>query len=310
LLSEARETARRLIQQAPNNAAILLFSNAIDGKENHLITKAEAEQRLDELQLSPIARPIQTVLNAQIDRLKSPNTQETPISSAQIVLLSDFQKTNNQITNLPTDSLFSYHPIQFVPQNQENLSIDSVWFTNPNLRPKTNLELNIQVTNHGVRDAVNTEVVLKIGSMQKNLYLDIPAKETLNTTFSYNEGSQLGQGNRRSCSVQIKDPTVQFDNTFFFEYSLQNSCSVLIVNGADSVPNIRGLYSLEPFFETTIVPQLSLTLNDFKGKNLIIFNGFNEFPTGTANDLSTFMQNGGKTILIPGGKLNTNNWNL
>lgn len=310
LFSEARETARRLIQQAPNNASILLYSNAIDGKENHLITKAEALNRLDELQLSPMVRPMETILAAQQQRLKNLKPTDEPIASAQIVLLSDFQQTNASIEKLQADSTFTYFPIQFLPQNQENLSIDSVWFTNPNIRPNTSVELNIQVTNHGQRDAINTELTLKIGSIQKNLFLDVPAKETISTTFSYNESEQLGRDNQRSCSVQIKDPSVTFDNTLYFEYTLQASCSVLIVNGPDSVPNIRGLFGLEPFFKLSVVPQSSLTLNDIKGKRLIVFNGFNEFPSGTANDIATFMLNGGKTVFFPGSQLNINAWNL
>jgi hypothetical protein len=85
---------------------------------------------------------------------------------------------------------------------------------------------------------------------------------------------------------------------------------VLIVNGPDSVSNIRALYNLDDFFQSKSVDQFRLTKNELKGQNLIVLNGVNEISSGLLRDLQDFKYAQGTLLFFPGTKLSTSSWNM
>ncbi|HNS43271.1 MAG TPA: BatA domain-containing protein, partial [Taishania sp.] len=94
LISEAKESAKQLINKAPLNTKILLSTNNLDGVESHITTKIEALDRIDKVKPSPLVRSYDEVVKWQKDNISN-HTQSSRFASVQFVYLSDFQKNTN-----------------------------------------------------------------------------------------------------------------------------------------------------------------------------------------------------------------------
>ncbi len=310
LLSEARESAKRLISKASNDTRFLVVSNEMSGIEQRVISKVEALDYLDKIELSPIVRAIGDVMDWQRTFIEQYSQDKEKISSVQYVLLSDFQKVSFNTKALKEDKKGFYYPIQFLAQNNSNLSVDSIWFTEPNIKIGQNSELNIRVKNYGKTDWVNAVLNLKTSSINRDIFVDIPAGQSVNTVVNYVETrSKIGENKYRSASVTIQDKQVYFDDEFFFAYIPKEHAEVLIIDGPDAVQNIRAVFSLDPFYSTQNVSEKSVVLDQFKNVDLVVLNGLNEIPTGLTQQLKDFKNNQGTLLVFPGANLNVSSLN-
>lgn len=169
LLSEAREMARRIINNAPIETGILLNTNKLDGIEQRIVSKVEAIEYLDKITLTPVNHKLEDVINWQKAFFEKENQENQKIAQQQFVLLSDFQKNTFALKKVEKDELHSYFPVQLVPQKIENVTVDSVWFANPFHKKGEPNELFVQLKNFSKEDALNLEVHLEIGKDRKSV---------------------------------------------------------------------------------------------------------------------------------------------
>lgn len=304
LLSEATEAARQLIQKAPLNTKILLSTNAMDGVESRISTKVQALERLDQVKPSPMVRSYDEVVKWQKDNLKK-DIQVENFSQTQFVYLSDFQKNTNRFEQLEADTTGKYIPIRFIAQENNNLSIDSVWFDSPLHKVGSNKELFVKVSNHGQVDLQNVQLEFESETVKRDLFVDI-AKNSSNIatlTFSPKKtGIQTGV-------VKVADKQFFSDDDYFFTYNVAEKSSVLIVNGADANKNVGAIYRLDNFYAVTETEQGSFTKGLLQEKNLVVLNGLNEIPSGLSSNLAEFSKNGGTVALFPGKSIDKNSFN-
>lgn len=310
LLSEARESAKRLVNSASNDTRFLLVTNEMSGIEQRIISKVEALDYLDKIELSPLVRQLGDVMDWQRSYIQQYSQNKEKISTVQYAILSDFQKNSSNTNALTEDETGFYYPIQFVAQNSNNLAVDSVWFTEPNIKIGKNNELNVRVHNYGKTDWVNAELNIKANSINRDVFVDVPAGQSATTTINFMENrSTANQDKYRSASASIRDKQVFFDDEFFFSYTPKVNANVLIIDGPDAVPNIKVVYSLDDFYASRSISENSVTLDDFKDVDLIVLNGLNEIPSGLSQQLKDFKNNQGSLLIFPGTKLNISSWN-
>lgn len=309
LLSEARESARRMINGASSDTRLLLVTNDMSGIEQRIISKVEALDYLDKIELSPLVRKLGDVMDWQRTFVEQYSQNKEKISTVQYVILSDFQKNSFDTKAVKEDDKGFYYPFQFVAQNNSNLCVDSVWFTEPNIKIGQNNELNIRVHNYGKKDWINAELNIKTKSINRDIFVDVPAGESATTTLNFMEARSQKQEKFRSASASIRDKQVFFDDEFFFSYAPKESAQVLIIDGADAVPNVRVVFSLEPFYSVQSVSENGVTLDQFKNVDLVVLNGLNEIPSGLAQQLKDFKNNQGSLLIFPGTKVNMSSWN-
>ncbi len=311
LLSEARESAKRLVKNTSTDTRFLVVTNEMSGIEQRMISRVEALDYLDKIKLSPIVRKLGDVMDWQRNFIEQYNRDKEKISSVQYVLLSDFQKNSFDIKAVREDKTAYYYPIQFKAQSQSNLSIDSVWFTEPNIKYGQNTQLNIRVHNYGKTDWVNAVLNLKTQNLNRDVFVDVPAGQRLTTSVNFVESKPTkDQDIYRSALVSIRDKQVFFDDDFYFTYAPKVHAEILIIDGQDAVPNVRAVYSLDPFYHCTSVSENSVVLDQFKNVDLVVLNGLNDIPSGLAQQLKDFKNNQGSLLIFPGSKLNLNTWNV
>lgn len=304
LLSEATEAARQLIQKAPLNTRILLSTNALDGVEARISTKVQALERLDQVKPSPMVRSFDEVIKWQKDNLKK-NIQVENFGQTQFVYLSDFQKNTTHFQQLEADTTGKYIPIRLVSQEQENLSVDSVWFDSPLHKAGINTELSVKVSNHGQTDLQNVQLQFESEGLKRDLFVDIPkhGSAVANVSFAPKKtGIQTG-------IVRVADKQFFADDEFFFTYTVAEKSSVLILNGTDANRNVASIYRLDNFYAVTEIEQGAFTQGMLQEMNLVVLNGVNEVPSGLSSNLTDYSKNGGTIAVFPGKSIDKTSFN-
>lgn len=305
LISEARELARKVINDASLETAFLLHSNELSGIEKRLLTKPEALDYLDKIKPGAMVRQLDDVITWQRGVLDKENQTGKRIATRQHVLLSDFQKSSSRLSKMKPDENNYYYPIRFTPQENSNLYIDSIWFSSPIRRIGTNNELNIRIVNESNQDLTNVEVKFKLNSIVRDIFIDIPAKDHAATVINYTEKEK---GFKKG-TITVNDRQLFWDDDFYFSYRVDEKSDVLIINGENASNNVEQVFRLEPFYSVSTLSENAFTLDAMKGKELLLLNGLNEIPSGLADQLVSFAESGGSIALIPGKQINSRSYN-
>lgn len=305
LLSEAKEQARTMIQDAPEETAILLATNEMDGVEQRFGTKADAIERLDKLTLSPLKRNIDDVVNWLHERFEQYNNEVKKLGTKQLILLSDFQTNTSRFDKIKANENIYHYPIQLFPQVKSNVFVDSVWFSNPNFKTGVNNECSIRVKNSGEVDLTNLELQLEIAGSKRDVFLDVKANDFTITTINFSDTKP----GFKEAIIRLNDKQFFEDDEFYFSYTVRDNTSALIVNGADAVPNIEKVYQLDDFYKTKSISESAVTPEEFKKTDLIVLNGLREISSGMSQNTQEFIKNGGSLAIFPGEISDMNSYN-
>ena len=304
LLSEAREMAKRMLEQTPLETRILLFTNKMDGVEQRLLTKMEALSYLDNIEPTSIRRNIGDVLSWQKNFLDNEHSEVERLKTRQIVLLSDFQSSTFNTEHVKEDRNANYYAFQLLPEDPGNLFIDSVWFATPVHKSGEPNELFVRLQNDSKSERVNLELSAKIGIQRRTMFLDLAPNEQRTTSFPFTEkGTGFKQG-----MVSISDKQLYWDDDFYFAYEVAKSAEVLILNAENASTKVTQVFSVEPFYHTTSIPSTNYTKDLLNQTNLVVMNGLNGIPSGLSTDLAEFHQKGGAMFVIPGNQINRSDY--
>jgi hypothetical protein len=304
LLSEAREMARRIISNAPLETGFLLNTNKLDGIEQRIVSKMEAVEYLDKITYSPLTRKTDEVINWQKNFLKKENAEQQRIGKQQFVVLSDFQKNTFSAKQLKADDKNDFFPIQLIPQKIENVTIDSIWFSNPFHKKGEPNELFIQLRNYADKDALNMELHLEMGKSKRDMFIDVPANKKVQTSFQFTE-TEFGF---KTGKLTINDKQLFWDDDFYFSYNVAKKSNVLIINGKDASADVQKVFNVEPFYETKSISEFEFSKDNLNAANLLVLNGLNEIPSGLISEIIDFSADGGSVFVLPGANIQKNDY--
>lgn len=299
LLSEARELARRIIKNTPIETSILLATNKLDGIEQRLISKIEALDYLDKIELTPINRNLEDVINWQRAFLEKENLEQQKLGNRQYIYLSDFQKSAFVMNKIEADKSHFYYPIQLLPQDRSNIYIDSVWFGSPIHKKGETNELFIQIKNDAEEATTNLELELEIGKKQRTSFIDIDAGKKSVISFQITD-QENGQKNGK---VSINDKQLYWDDEFYFSYRVADFSNTLIINGDAASDNVTRVFNIEPFFKTQSIKDVEFTKDKLNQCDFVILNGLNSISSGIDEDLVEFNKMGGSIFIFPGNNI-------
>ena len=299
LLSEAREMARRMLKNTPLETSILLSTNKLDGIEQRLISKIEALDYLDKIELTPINRNLEDVINWQRSFLDKENLEQQKLGNRQYIYLSDFQESAFVMNQIEADKSHFYYPIQLLPQDPSNIYIDSVWFGSPIHKKGETNELFIQIKNDAEEATTNLELELEIGKKQRTSFIDIDAGKKSIISFQITD-QENGQKNGK---VGINDKQLYWDDDFYFSYRVADYSNSLIINGEAASENVTKVFNIEPFFKTQSTKDVEFTKDKLNQCDFVILNGLNSISSGIDEDLVEFNKMGGSIFIFPGNNI-------
>lgn len=305
LLSEAKEYAKKIINQTPTNTRILLFTNELSAVEEQFTSKTNLLNRLDKIKIQSST----STINKVIERIQNIVTNHKEISNKntkQYIYLSDFQKSKSKTSiNINEKEVSYFYPIQLKPQSKNNISIDSIWFNEPNFKTKINNELTIRVSNYGEDDFKNLELVLEVNETKRTVFVDIDAEKSKDIVINYTDykpGVKQGK-------IHIIDKYLNFDDDYFFSYEVKPNSSILIIEGEDAHRSINQVFSLDHYYKVSNISSGSFLPEKLKNKQLVILNGVKDINEGLANNLKTFQSKGGSIVLFPSKDAEISSWN-
>src|SRR5690554_2658683 len=265
LFNQAKTTVLQIADALPKNQRFMLLTNTLDGSEHRIITKAELEDKIESIELSPISRSI-------VNPLESSNEYLNSIAydgNLHYYLISDFQQSNLSATQTTIDTNANYTFLQLTPQIKRNLYIDSVWFEQPFQRVNHNNTINIRIQNTGNEQLTNVELLLNINDYKRQIITDLNANNSTVVQMNYTDKTTgIKEG-----FVEIADENLFFDNRFYFTYTVEESIRVLIINDEESMPYPGLVYATDEFYSVQETSVAQLKNNILNEADLIVLNG-------------------------------------
>ncbi len=292
LLDEAKRKAKEVAQSFKNDDQFQLLGNEFSGNQQRWISKESFLKNVAELKIRPESRDLKQVVARQKSFLK-----EKTGKSAKAFIISDFQKAfvqNNQ--SLELDSAIDWQLVTLENDQNQNVSIDSVWFYSPIHFPNSQENLLVKIHNYSESEISAFPYEIKInGQVIGVSNITIPAESYVVDTFIYrnkNTGWQEG-------SISIKDQSLSFDNDYYFSYEIEKSRKVSIIQGTDGSNFVQAVFNTEPFFETKVFNYQQIDYKFLEQSQLIILNEVDEFSSGLLSQLDKALQKSTVIVCFP-----------
>ncbi|MBA3972227.1 MAG: hypothetical protein H0X46_08810, partial [Bacteroidetes bacterium] len=115
----------------------------------------------------------------------------------------------------------------------------------------------------------------------------------------------------RYCRIEINDYPVTFDDQFYFSFEVSKNISVLSINGGQELSEssyLNKLFASDSLFIFKNMKENNLDYSLLSSSNLIILNELKAVPSGLAQELKRFMQNGGSVLVFPNKEAELNSY--
>ena len=305
LLAQAKELAGSIVEKAPRNTQYVLFTNELSGNEKQTLTKVKFVDQVAKVNYSPIYRSQEEILSFWNQWVEDAQKEGNIKSKPSLVYLSDFQKNKTAQPTKKFKSISSVSPLVLAPQNTGNLYIDTIWFETPIQKLGSAQTLSIRVVNTG-KEAIESAVVsVQIGKLKRDLFAELPSSGSDTVQLNYfNQEAGIAKG-----KISINDKQMVQDDSFFFNYEVKKSSSVLIINGEDAVENVGIVFGLDDFYKIKEVPTTQASQENLDAIDLVVLNGLNQIPSNLSTELTAYHEERGALLLIPGTNVSPGGWN-
>jgi hypothetical protein len=273
-----------------------LLTQDFDGASSKFITREEFFEQITRVKSGNFSRSFQEIS----DRIRlSPAHQENTQHLGFII--SDFQSGPLQLNQFQ-ESKTGQQQIYLCPVEKSirsNISVDSVWFTEPVALSGEQAKLMAMLQNHGEDESGEIAVNLNINGSQKSVSsVNLAAGEKKNIVLSYLHGAkgwQLGE-------LSIADPETPFDNKLYFSYLITERSSVLQLSEKEPNPYISVLFRNDSIIRYQEMNQSDVRYQELAGFDLIIVHGWSGIPGGLADALNKSLEAGAALAFIPPDK--------
>ena len=300
LFQRAREKAREVIKAQEEVDLIQVLTHDFEGRHQRLVQKEEALSLLDEIEITPSVKPMSSILSRQRQCLN----QEAHLPSS-IYFISDFQKDMCDVPEL-RDTLNAYYflPLESIEQN--NVSIDTAWFTSPVVHSREANRLIIKVSNRGQDDAENVRLAINHDNQEKPISVKtISGNTSIYDTFNLS----VNRPGWQSARIVITDHPISFDDEYFIAFNVKKGIKILEIYGQNPNKYIRGSAKGMGDAELTSTPANQVDYAKLSSSDLVVLNQLSTLSTGLSNELIKYLQRGGNVAFFPAAGANVENYN-
>ncbi len=302
LLNEVKNQAIEIVKSLEENERINLLTSDFKSIHQRFYSKSDVIDMIKEVNYSAKTTQLQSALRVQVDLLN--NVEEE--GNKRLFILSDFQKRTSTLEAWETGEIQTYF-YNAVAANNSNVYIDSVWFETPVHRINSPISVHFRVRNNSDKDISDLTIRLEInGNEPGPKRISIPAQSFTDETIIFTDRTP----GIKEASLNISTSQLFFDDNFYFTYTIKDDVKILIVNNkANGTSNFEQLYSVEAYYNATYTTIDALIPEDFKEKELILFQNIDNIPSGVMELMDNSLKNGVSLVLIPGKDLDRQSWN-
>ncbi len=292
---QARQIAKQIVYNSNTGMDYIILTNDMLPEHQFIIDRDRFIREVDKMDISSSS----ITLDEIILKLGSLIPEQ---KKANLYIISDMQKTfiSEPQFEYPKNINIIYLLVESVKSN--NMFIDSCWFETPVHRLGHEENLAVKVVNLSDEDYVDIPVQLFINDSLKALAsLSIEAGQSENMQLTY-INTEPGYINAR---IELSDYPVTYDNSLYFNYTVDIKTSVLIINGTETYNNyLSSLYksNIEDFVLHE-VNQGSVQVAEFSKYDIILLNNISKISSGLISDLKEFVSAGGSLAFIPAAEI-------
>lgn len=300
LVDLAKQRAREIVKAYGPADRFQVLTNDFEGRDQRLVGKEDALNRIEEIRISPATRNLSKVFLRQQQCLAT-GQSENKIA----FIISDFQ---NNITDLNTvkDTLTEVNLVPMRAVRENNISIDSAWFESPVQILNQPANLMVKISNRGDEVADEVRLALRHDGQSKPVgAISIPARASRLDTVSF---TILHPGWHRA-KLSISDFPVQFDDDYYVSFYVAEQINVLSINGLQANKYLNNAFAGAKYFHLDNADVRSLDYSKFSNYQLIVLNEPALITSGLAQELKTFAQNGGNILVFPAQNADLNSYN-
>lgn len=286
-LEAAKQKAREIVAAYRPGDRYQLLSNSMAGSEYRWLSREEFLDAVNLLAIAPASRHLSEVAASQSDFMR-----QSGAANRHAYLVSDFQRSIADLNALPDDSLalFTLVPLEGVAT--DNLYIDTLRLDAPAYFVGGSVNVEATVLNGGTTDAEKLPVRLIVNGRERAIAtLDIPAGASAKTTLRFTIDSAGWLDGR----VEITDYPITFDDRYHFAILAGSRISMLQVDSGTPNDNLRRLFADDSAVSYQVAPLPS----DLSTLNFIVLNEPRDIPSGQAQALASWVEQGGTLTLIP-----------
>ena len=213
-----------------------------------------------------------------------------------IILVSDFQSNIVSDTLLLNEDI-QYSFVQLKPQNNKNISLDSIYIAKQN---GLNIDVNIVVKSHNVLSENVSVSLFKEDILVGKTTCSLEKNKSNTVTF------QIPFNDNFNGKILIEDNLIRFDNELFFSLNKVEKINVLAIGNKNEF--LSKIYTNSEF-NLTNSKLNQVDYNKIANQNIIILNELDIIPLSIQKPLVKFISNGGSLVVIPSLKSNIDTYN-
>jgi hypothetical protein len=276
-----------------NNTLFQLLDNSFDGNLSFFIEKEKLLDKITEERFSNTGRELQDVLTRQKASLSMAGSE----GGNQVFWISDFQRTSvGDLSAIEFDSANTYYLIPLVPENRNNLYVDSVWLENPFIKEQENNNLFVKVVNSGTASVEDKVIQFFMEDKQvASSTVTIPASgfEVVQMNFSVNEPGE------KRCRILLDDFPITFDNEHHFVLKVAPNIRVVHIASGNG-DFIESVYATETFFQIASFNISSFDYSSLNTADLVVLDNLSEIDNAMLASLQRALARGIGLVVFPG----------
>ena len=288
-LVRACDKARQLVAAYGAADRYQLLTADMSGHQMRWLSRDEFLAALDEVQPSPAVCLLSEVAARQRSFMA-----QSGAANRHAYIISDFQRSTSDFVELGIGSAES--EVTLVPLTgsvADNLYIDTVVLDAPAFFAGGSVGVEVSVANFGSHDAEKVPVRLYVDGRERAIAtLDIPASATAKAVMPF---TLENDGWHEGC-VKIEDYPVTFDDDYFFAVYAGGDIGVVEVGPSPSTA-LQRLFGADS--TVRFVHSDRLSQQQVRQSGLIILNGLRQLPSGDADWLAGWVEEGGSLLVVP-----------
>lgn len=300
LLELAKQRARDIVNAFAVEDRFQILTNDFEGRDQRLVSKEDALNRIEEIRSGPASRDLSKVLTRQQQCLNT-GKQENKIA----YVVSDFQINITDLSNF-RDTLIDVNLVPMRAVQERNVSVDSVWFESPVQILNQPANLLVKISNRSDEEASEIRLALRHDGQSKPVgSISIPARSSKLDTVSFN----ILHPGWHEAKLSLTDYPVQFDDDYYLSFYVAERIHVLSINTSQANKYLGNAFLGARYFQLDNANAGALDYSKFPDYQLIVLNELPNVSSGLATELKTFVQNGGNVLVFPSQTADLSSYN-
>ncbi len=287
-LEAAKQKAREIAAAYRPGDRYQLLSNTLGGEEFRWLSREEYLDAVDALEICPASRHLSEVTQ-RISDFQERNAAGA--ANRHAYLISDFQTSATDISSfLIPHSTSSYTLVPLEGVAADNLYIDTLVLDAPAYFVGSNVTVVATLRNNGSSDIEKLPVKLYVSGRERAIAtLDLPAGTATKADLHFTiDSSGWLDGH-----VEITDYPVTFDDRYYFTLLAGQPIEMMQVGKAND--NLEKLLAND----SALHYQYSSLITHHSSLNFIIINELTTLPSGDAQALASWVDEGGTLCVVP-----------